>query len=188
MGGKRRQQRPRAIPQQDETWAERTAAAAAGDQFVADLDGEGPSAHWVIRRRDTRKIFERFPTVTKSEAEDRVALLNRGPPTRADNQSWGKLTKEGARPGKGVKGDETSGLSATEWTERLVGDPETSAELRKYVAQERALSLDDLAALLTQVDEYERDFTEKFRLLEAVSMQLYRKFGIRRAEGGRREC
>ena len=163
MASKPRQKRPRAIPPQYATWSEHEdAAAKASDQYVADLDGDAPHMHWVIRRRETGKmvkhwpIIEDCPTATKSEVEDRVALLNRGKPTRADNQSWGKLTKERARPGKGVKSADSTELSATEWVERLVGDPEISVLLREYVSDNRAITLDELVDLLHEGSRLKR--------------------------------
>ena len=120
----KRQKRTRAMPAQHATWREREAAATVhGDQFVADLDGEAPHMHWVIRERETGEIVQRCPTVTKSEVEARVALLNQGTPTRADNIAWGKLRKGGRR----VQSADAAQLTATEWVERLAGDPRTSA-------------------------------------------------------------
>jgi hypothetical protein len=195
MAAKRKPQVPRAIPPHYATWSEREAAAErAGAEYVADGDGMGADMHWVIRRRTPGKevgeweIVEHCKTVTKSEVDARVAVLNRGTPTRAENQSWGKLTKERTRPGKGVK---TSAnpmeLSVTEWVERLYGDPRSSAVLREYASSERPVSLADLLDLLRSVDETRRRiFTEE--MLENISMQLYRKFNIHRAahdRGGR---
>jgi hypothetical protein len=192
MAAKRKPQRPRAIPPHYATWSEREAAAErAGVEYVADGDGAGSNMHWVIRRRTPGKevgeweIVERCKTVTQSEVDARVVVLNRGTPTRAENQSWGKLTKERTRPGKGVKASAgATGLSVTEWVERLYGDPQSSAVLREYASTEHPMTLDDLLELLRSVDETRsRDFTDE--LLENISMQLYRKFNIRRADEGR---
>ncbi len=167
---KARQKRTRAIPEQYATWREREAAAdAARVRFVADLNGDAPHMYWVIRNRETGEV-ERCPTVTKSEVEARVAVLNAGEPTRADNQSWGKLTKVGRR----VKSADSAQLSATEWVERLVSDPRTSAVLHS----DATISPTKLRELMAAVDEGERQVISE-ELFGSVAQQLYRKFGAR---------
>ena len=187
----RRKKSPRAIPPHHATGAERSAATAA-DRYVLDIDGpraadgtiEVATAHYVIRDQSSGEVIERCKTSTLSEVEDRVALLNRGTPSRADNQSWGKLTKERARLGRGVKSGDPAQLSTTEWVERLVAHQPTVTLLREYVSQGRALGRVQLARLLTLVAEPDRVLPDDAGV-DAVSQQLYRKFGIRRADDHR---
>lgn len=178
-----RQKRVRAIPPYVPAGAPERAASQE-TRYVADLDGQGPLAHWVIRDGETGAIVEHCHRATKSEVADRAEQLNRGTPTIGDNRSWGRLT----RPQRRVKEPAALGqLSATEWVERLVSDPmgETSAVLRKYVTKARGggLDLDGLRRLLCKVG-YQRDFSES--LLEAISKKLERYFAVRRAQGDRR--
>jgi hypothetical protein len=150
--------------------------------------------HWIIRDCKTGEI-EHCPTVQGSEVMDRVALLNRGTPTRADNQSWGKLTTERARrPGKGVKDGAVTlqgGLtmpSPTECVERLVRGvrPEIADELWAYKTADRSLDRTTLKGLLAQVIEPRvwaafKGHQRFERFVNAVSEQLRVNFGIRRA-------
>ncbi len=193
----RRKQEPRAIPPKYPTWSQREAAAeSAGVEYIADLDGVAPRMYWVIRRRTPSKsmgnwdIVEHCYTVTKSEIEARVAVLNRGNPTRGENIAWGKLTKSGRR----VRASDSGQLSVTEWVERLYDYKVTSDILREYKSSMR---LDTLRYLLSKVDEFEpyqpidlenipaRSSYTSARIdgdmLEAISQQIYRKFGISRA-------
>jgi hypothetical protein len=176
-----RKPRAQPIPPWHSTGAAHEAAiAAAGDRYVADLDGT--PAHWVIRDRQTGSVVQHCHEAHKSEVEARAALLSRGEPTRADNIAWGKQT----RPGRSAKDAASSTyLTPTQWIERLVNDPtgDAWAALQAYVTERRSLTLTALRELLGKVGP-EGAITEK--ALEAISKQLERKFGVRRADGDRR--
>jgi hypothetical protein len=169
--------RPRAIPVQHETG--RASAAAATGEYVAGLAGPD-SFWWVIKRRATGEIVEHCKGVHMSEIDARVAVLNRGQPTAAENRSWGILNQEGPRrePKRRYRND--TGLTTTQWVERLYGDTRVNPVLRAYVASKRSLNLVTLKGLLRRVDGARPEFTEE--MLESISQQLYTKFDIHRAE------
>lgn len=196
----------RAFHASPDKWEQRGDATVddAPVQYVADIDGVPPHAcgPWIIRQRVAGKpmrewpIIARAPGAHKSEVEDRVAVLNRGNPTAGENRSWGRLKKPGPRkvPAKISRGErrgkpktdwaKASGLSVTQWVERLYADPKTSAVLREYAARELSLTVETLREMLDSVDELHRDLPDE--LLNAIAIQLWTKFGIRRAEEGRR--
>jgi hypothetical protein len=185
----KRKPRPRAIPPGYATWAQREAVAErAGVEYVADLDGIPPHASgpWIIRRRTAGKkiieweIVDRAPGAHKSEVDDRVAVLNRGNPTVGENRSWGTLKKSAVRREPGRVHKNLSGLSVTQWVERLYTDGETSAVLRDYVASKRSLTFETLRTLLLSVGTPDEEFTDE--LLDAISKQLDRKFQVRRKQ------
>jgi hypothetical protein len=158
----------------------------------------GKHGPWVIVDRETGKTVERCPTVQGSEVRERAALLSRGTPTRSDNQSWGKLTKERARPGRGVKDGAIAlrgGLqmpSPTECVERLVmgANPEIVAEIKAYQTTGNVLNLATLRDFLAQVVDPRAwaafaEHRQFERFINSVSQRLYEKFGIRRANDRR---
>ena len=158
----------------------------------------GELGPWVIMDRETGEIVERCPTVQGSEVRERAALLSRGTPTRADNQSWGKLTKERAQPGKGVKDGAITlrgGLrmpSPTECVERLVRgvNPEIVSKLRDYSVTGNVLDLKTLKRFLAQVVDPRvwtafAEHRQFERFVNSVSQRLYEKFEIRRANDRR---
>jgi hypothetical protein len=194
----KRKPRPRAIPPNYDTWAQREAAAErAGVEYIADLDGVAPNMYWVIRRRTVGKkmgkwdISDTCKGAHKSEVEARVAVLNRGKPTASENRSWGILNKESARRAPSRKHPNLSGLTETQWVERLYTDGRASTVLRAYVASKRSFPFGVLRSLLARVDNpkvgpdgkliMDREkFTDE--LLDAISRQLFLKFGARRQQ------
>jgi hypothetical protein len=192
--------KPRAFQVQPDKWEQR---ADAPGEYVADIGGIPPHATgpWIIRQRVAGKpmcewpVIDSAPGAHKSEVEARVAVLNRGNPTVGENRSWGRLKKAGPRKvpnetkdGKAIpKTDwaEVSGLSVTQWVERLYADPKTSDVLREYAAKELSLTAEHLRELLDSVAQLP-EFTDE--LIAAIAIQLWTKFGIHRAEEGRREA
>jgi hypothetical protein len=190
--------KPRAFQVQPDKWAQR---ADAPGEYVADIGGTAPYATgpWIIRQRVAGKPMREWPIIDsapgahKSEVEARVAVLNRGNPTRPENISWGRLKKAGARHAPKQKYANHSGLTVTQWIERLYADPKTSAVLRDYAARKASLTAATLRGLLDSVDEaaqfaggkrrLDHEFTDK--LIAAISIDLWEKFGIHRAEEGR---
>lgn len=186
MSGSKRIARPRTIPPHYETGAERR-AASAGDLYYATISTDPAlgkfraldTEPWhVIEERDEQgnviRVLHR-PTLTWSEIFDEAEQLNGRAPL-ANNVSRGILLK----PDRKVKADDPAQMSATEWFERLVSDPETAQKLRDYVSTDRALSIDDLARLMSEVVAPGRP-REDYKTLDAVAQQLFRKLKIRRA-------
>jgi hypothetical protein len=162
-------------------------------EYVADIDGVPPYATgpWIIRQRVTGKpmrewpIIDRAPGAHKSEVDARVAVLNRGTPTVGEERSWGRLKREGERHAPKRKYPNLSGLSVTQWIERLYADPRISAQLRDYAARHLSLTREVLESLLWSVDELDRELSDE--MLNAIAIDLWEKFGIHRAEEGRRK-
>lgn len=204
---------PKAAQREDRTlefqvrpdkWEQRADATVKGApvEYVADIEGVPPHAcgPWIIRQRVAGKpmcewpIFARAPGAHGFEVENYAAVLNRkGGPTVGDKKRWGILKKAAARREKFRKHPNLSGLTVTQWVDRLYVNPKTSAVLRDYAARKASLTAKTLRELLDSVDEaaqfaggerrLDREFTDK--LIAAIAIQLWTKFGIHRAEEGR---
>jgi hypothetical protein len=196
------------LPRPDK-WEQRADATVddAPAQYVADLDGVPPNANgpWVIRQRVAGKPMHEWPIIHRApgahgfEVENYVAVLNRtGGPTLGDRKRWGILKKAAARREPFRKHPNHSGLTVVQWIDRLYVNPKTSAVLQDYAARKRLLGAETLRELLDSVDEQldpknkdqqlagrrlDREFTDK--LIAAISIKLWEKIGIHRANDGR---
>jgi hypothetical protein len=169
-----RKYRKRTIPTHYATGAEERAAAdAKGERFFIDADGE--PMHRVIRDRITGDIVERCYSGS-TEAHERVAEWNKAGGRPSDRGgSWSKLQRtipEG---------------SAAWWIERVCGDPETGPELQRHGSLGTLLTLADIKQLLARTTAHRPhlDLLENPKLIDHVSTELARRYGIGRAEEGR---
>ena len=151
----------------------------------------GPQMMQGIRDRENPDQFDARPGMTDSQIFDEVARLNAGAPVSKVSQGIGRKLRPATE--------------AARWVEVLWNVPETRARLQSAIDTGAKLSPEEVRELMMfQGIEGVQSFDKKGRpvghpgfplpgtiederkLLDAVSRQLERVLGIKRAEGGRR--